>query len=225
MTTESTNKSNTVLIIILAILGAVAVLAIGILLGNIMGGSEAAPPPVTLPTPAPGVPSAVAKDYVNVRSGPSVQYPIYGVAQPGSSAEIIGKSEDGGWWVVKLPTDLVGAGQGWVSAEHTLATDAENVPVIPAPPLEEIVIPTPQPGAPSAEALEAINVRSGPGTDYPSYGIAPKGINLEVIGKSEDGGWWVVKIPTQYVGTGQGWVSDDYVKAENTGGVPVVPAP
>ena len=97
--------------------------------------------------------------------------------------------------------------------------------VVPAPPLGEIVILTPQPGAPSAEALEAINVRSGPGTDYPSYGIAPKGINLEVIGKSEDGGWWVVKIPTQYVGTGQGWVSDDYVKAENTGGVPVVPAP
>jgi len=225
MTTESSNKSNTALIIILVILGVIAVFAVGILLGNIMRGSEATPPPVALPTAAPGVPTAVTTDYVNVRSGPSVQYPIYGIAPPGSSAEIIGKSDDSGWWAVKIPTDLVGAGQGWVSADHTQATDAENVPVIPAPPLEEVDIPTPQPGVPAAEALDAINVRSGPGTNYPSYGVASKGSLFEVIGKSEDGGWWVVKIPTQYVGAGQGWVSDDYVKTENTGGVPVVPAP
>jgi uncharacterized protein YraI len=203
----------------------IAVFAVGIILGNVMGGSEASPPPVTLPTPAPGVPTAIARDYLNVRSGPSVQYPIYGIAPPGSSAEIIGKSEDGDWWVVKLPTNLVGSGQGWVSAEFTQATDADNVPVVPAPPLEEITIPTPQPGAPSAEALDAINVRSGPDTTYASYGIAPKGMRFEVVGVSEDGGWWVVKIPTQYVGTGQGWVSDDFVKTDNIGGVPVVPAP
>jgi uncharacterized protein YraI len=225
MTTQSSNKSNTVLIIILVILGVIAVFAIGILLSNIMGSSEATPPPVTLPTPAPGVPNAVATDYVNVRTGPSVQYPIYGIAPPGSSAEIIGKSEDSGWWVVKLPTNLVGAGQGWVSAEYTQAQDAENVPVMPAPPLEEIIIPTPQPGAPSAEALDAINVRSGPGTDYTAYGVAPKGMLFEVLGKSEAADWWLVKIPTEYVGEGQGWVSDDYVKTRNTGDVPVVPAP
>ena len=225
MTVDSSNNNNKMLIIILVILGVIAVFAIGILLGNILGGSEANPPPVSLPTPVPGVPSAIAIDHINVRSGPSVQYPIYGIAQPGSSAEIIGKSEDGEWWVVKLPTDLVGAGQGWVSAQYTQATNAENVPVIPAPPLEEIVIPTPQPGAPSAEALDAINVRSGPGTTYPSYGVAPNGMVFEVIGVSEDSAWWVVKIPTQYVGDGQGWVSDDYVKTENSGGVPVIPTP
>lgn len=225
MSTENSNNSNKILVGILIVLGAVAVLVIGVLLGNIMGSSEATPPPVALPTPALGVPSAVATTYVNVRSGPSVQYPIYGIAPPGSSAEVIGKSEDGEWWVVKLPTSLVGAGQGWVSAQYIQATDADNVPVIPTPPLEEIDIPNPQPGAPTAEALEAINVRSGPGTSYPSYGIAPKGMLLEVVGKSEDGGWWVVKIPTQYVGTGQGWVSDDYVKTKDVGGVLVIPAP
>jgi uncharacterized protein YraI len=225
MTTSNSSKSSAVPIIILVILGAIAVFAVGIILGNLFGREEATPPPVDLPTPAPEVPKAETTTHVNVRSGPSLQYPIYGVAPPGSTAEIVGKSEDGGWWVVKIPTDLVSTGQGWVSAEYTKATNAENVPVVPTPPLEEIIIPTPQPGAPTAEALDAINVRSGPGTDYPSYGIAPKGILLEVIGKSEDGGWWVVKIPTQYVGTGQGWVSDDYVQTSNTSGVPVVPAP
>ncbi len=225
MTTQSSNNSNKTLIIILVILGVIAVFAIGIILGNVMRGSEPTPPAVAPPTPAPGAPGAVAKTYVNVRSGPSVQYPIYGIAPPGSSAEIIGKSEDSGWWVIKLPTEVVGAGQGWVSADYVDASDADNVPVIPTPPLEEIDIPTPEPGVPTAEALDAINVRSGPGTDYPAYGVAPKGMLLEVIGKSEDGGWWVIKIPTQYVGTGQGWVSDDYVKTTDVGGVPVVPAP
>ncbi len=42
---------------------------------------------------------------------------------------------------------------------------------------------------------------------------------------SEDGGWWVVKIPTEYVAAGQGWVSADWVETENTENVPVVPAP
>ena len=175
MTTQSSKKSNTVLVIILVILAAVAVFALAILLGKLMSDSEATPPPVTLPTPVPGVPNAVAIDYLNVRTGPSVQYPIYGIAPPGSSAEIIGVSEDGSWWVVKLPTDLVAAGQGWVSAEFTRASDAENVPVIPAPPLEEIIIPTPQPGTPSAEALDAINVRSGLVLVIPAMELPPKG--------------------------------------------------
>ncbi|HBY07375.1 MAG TPA: hypothetical protein DEH22_06155 [Chloroflexi bacterium] len=228
MTTQnppSSQKSNTLLIIILVILGAIAVFAFGILLGNVLPKSEASPPPVELPTPMPGVPYGVATDYLNVRTGPSVHYPILGIASPGDSAEIIGKSEDGGWWVVKLPTDKVGTGQGWVSADHTQAHDAGNVPVIPTPPLNEIIIPTPQPDGPSAEMLDAVNVRSGPGTNYEAYGIAPKGLRMEVLGVSEDGGWWVVKIPTEYVGAGQGWVSDDFVKTRNTGDVPVIPAP
>lgn len=225
MTTQNANKGNTGLIIILVILGVIAVFAIGILLGNILPKSEATPPVVAPPTPAPGAPYAVARDYLNVRTGPSVQYAIYGIAPPGSSAEVIGKSQDGGWWVVKLPTEFVGAGQGWVSAEHTNAYNIENVQVVEAPPLQEIVIPTPQPGAPTAEMLDAVNVRSGPGTNYAAYGVAPKGMRLEVVGQSEDGGWWVVKIPTQYVSTGQGWVSDDYVKTRDVGDVPIVPAP
>lgn len=225
MTTDSSNSTSKILVIILVILGVIAVFVVGILLGNILGGSEATPPSVMLPTPEPGAPYAVATDYVNVRMGPSVQYPIYGIAPPSSSAEIIGKSEDGGWWVVKLPIDLVGAGQGWVSAEYTQASNVESIPVVPAPPLEEIVIPTPQPGVPTAETLDAVNVRSGPGTNYAAYGVAPKGMTFEVIGKSEDSSWWVVNIPTQYVGTGQGWVSDDYVKTQNTENVPVVPSP
>ena len=53
MSTESSKKSNTLPIIILAILGAIAVFAIGAIIGNIFGGGST-PPPVVPPTPAPG---------------------------------------------------------------------------------------------------------------------------------------------------------------------------
>ena len=225
MTATESKKSNTWLTIILVILGVIAVFAIGVLLSNIIGKTESTPPPADLPTPAPGKPMATATDFINVRTGPSLNYPILGVAPPGSTAEIIGKSEDGGWWAVKLPDNQAGIGEAWVSADYTEAEGAENVPILSAPPLDDIIIPTPEPGAPTAEALDAINVRSGPGTDYPSYGVAPEGMLFEVVGVSEDGGWWVVSIPPQVVQDGQGWVSDDYVRISDTGGVPVVPAP
>jgi hypothetical protein len=67
----------------------------------------------------------------------------------------------------------------------------------------EAELPTPAPGTPSATALEAIHVRSGPGTLYPSYGVAPKGASAEVIGVSSSGQWWVVKMPSEIAPGGQ----------------------
>ena len=88
-----------------------------------------------------------------------------------------------------------------------------------------IVLPTQLPSGPTVTALEAINVRSGPGTDYPIYGVAPAGSVGEVIGVSEDGGWWVIKLPTTIAASGQGWVSAEFVQAENIGEPPIVEAP
>jgi len=210
------------LTVVLVIVGVIAVFAIGLLLGNLLTQDEPTPPPVTMQTPMPGAPYAVARDYVNIRTGPGLDYPIYGIATPGSSSEIVGRSEDGGWWVVKLPTSIVGAGQGWVSADYVDAHGAENVPVVPTPPLDVIDIPAPSEGAPTAVALTAINVRSGPSTDYTSYGVAPEGTHFEVIGKNDAADWWLVRVN---IPEGQGWVSGDYVSVSNADGVPVVPAP
>jgi uncharacterized protein YraI len=68
-------------------------------------------------------------------------------------------------------------------------------------------------------------VRSGPGSDYPSYGIAPQGSVAEVIGVSADGRWWVIKLPLSFTVGGQGWVSVDSVIRDNIGEMPVVEAP
>jgi heat shock protein HslJ len=101
------------------------------------------PPPVVIDTPAPQTPTGVviAPAGVNVRTGPGSAYPIIGAANYGTEGQIIGRSADGLWWVT--PVRSAPNGQGWVSADFILATGAENVPIIPAPPLP--ATPTPPP--------------------------------------------------------------------------------
>ena len=68
-----------------------------------------------------------------------------------------------------------------------------------------------------------VNVRLGPGTNFPILGIAPQNTQGEIVGKSEDGAWWAVSVPS--APNEQGWVAAAYVEATNADNVPVVAAP
>ncbi len=125
-------------------------------------GVLAAVPPITdtaalalaTPTQATGAasssgPSLSSGAMVNVRSGPSVDYPVVDSLDPGENAAITGKSAAADWWEVAL-----GDGQsGWVLAQLvTTSGDVSTVSVpgdIPAPP------PTATPAAIAEAATEA----------------------------------------------------------------------
>jgi uncharacterized protein YraI len=184
------------------------------------------PPTVDLVPPAAGDPQATALANLFVRTGPGTNFPAYGVAPAGVTGRVIGKSEDGQWWVVRLDPAKVGAGYGWVMAQYTYAQNVEGVQTIKTPVASTQEVPPPPPaGAPTATAVDFVNVRSGPGTNYPVLVVAPPGASGEVSGKSSDGLWWQVKLSTQYSSDGFGWVSADWVITQNTGSVPVVDAP
>lgn len=184
------------------------------------------PPTTEMVPPGPGDPQATALVNVYVRSGPATNYPAYGIAPTGTTGRVLGKSEDGQWWVVRINPERVGAGYGWVMAQYTQAQNVEGVQTIKAPQTSvQEAPPAPPAGTPTVTAVEYVNVRSGPGTNYPVLVVAPPGASGEVSGKSADGYWWQVKISTQYSADGFGWVSADYVIAQNTGSVPVVQAP
>ncbi|MEA3440213.1 MAG: META domain-containing protein [Chloroflexota bacterium] len=180
-------------------------------------------PALLPPIPGEGVPTATTIEPVNVRSGPGTVYLSYGVVPAGTTFEVTGVSEDGTWWVVKIPSDVAANGQGWVSAAYVETENTDEVPIVPAPPLdEEGEIP---PGTPTATTTEPINVRSGPGTAYTTYGIAPAGATFVVIGKSADGTWWVAQLPTDIASDGRGWLNARYVEVNNVEDVPVIEAP
>ncbi len=184
------------------------------------------PPVIDIDNPGPDDPQATAKDAVYVRGGPGTDYPAYGIAAAGDNGFVLGVSEDGNWWAVRISPTLVGAGYGWVAKDWVETKNTDSVPVIQAPVTPPVVAPPPPAeGVPSATAIEYINIRSGPGTNYEVLGVAAPGASAEVIGTSADGKWWQVKVPATLSITETAWVSADWVIAANTAGVPVVEAP
>jgi uncharacterized protein YraI len=177
--------------------------------------------------PGPTDPQATTLVNTFVRSGPATNYPAYGIAPAGVTGRVIGVSEDGLWWAVRINPEKVGAGYGWVMAQYTQASNVEGIQTIQNPDTHTSVPPAPPPSAdaPSATAVEYVNVRTGPGTNYPVLGVAPPGGTAEVSGKSADGAWWQIKIPPQFATNAFGWVSASFVVTQNTGSVPVVAAP
>ena len=101
----------------------------------VLEGSDA--PPVALAAAEAQAPSGrvIAAAGVNVRTGPGTGYEVVGVAPVDTVGEIVGVSEDGAWWVAHVPS--APNEQGWVAAAYVEATNADNVPVIAAPPLPE----------------------------------------------------------------------------------------
>lgn len=185
------------------------------------------PPNTALVPPGPNDPQVVALANTYVRTGPGNNYPAYGIAPAGAKGRVIGKSSDGGWWVVRIDPKVVGAGYGWVNANYTQASNISDVPALAAPPPPSAAaVDPPASGSATATAMEYVNVRSGPGTTYVVYGVAPPGATAEVSGKSTDGLWWQVVVPTDTVSTeGVAWVSANFVYTQNTANVPVVESP
>ncbi|MBI3741690.1 MAG: SH3 domain-containing protein [Chloroflexi bacterium] len=67
-------------------------------------------PPTQTPTPLPVRVSA--KQTVNVRQGPGIQFAIVGKLQPNNSSVVLGKDADGQWLQIAFPDS---ANPGWVS--------------------------------------------------------------------------------------------------------------
>ena len=111
-------------------------------------------PEVTLPTPEPNGPygRVTATDGINLRSGPGTGYAILGHAPFGAEGTIVGRSADGQWWVAAAPS--IAGGVVWASASFVEAFNAENVPVIPAPPL-----PVPPTATPTATPPPQAEIR------------------------------------------------------------------
>jgi uncharacterized protein YraI len=184
------------------------------------------PPTTAMVPPEPGDPQATAIANVFVRSGPAVNFPAYGVANAGTTGRVIGLSEDGQWWVVRLNPANVGVGFGWVMGQYVQTSNTENMQVVENPETPVLVIPpAPPSGAAIATATDFINVRTGPGMNFPVLVVAPPGSTAEITGRSSDNAWWQVRVPTRVTSNGLAWVSASFVVAQNTGNVPVVNAP
>ena len=179
---------------------------------------------MVIPTPVSGQPAAIANYNTAIMSGPGENYVVYSAFNGGQTAVVVGKNAEATWWAVSVPA--APGGSGWVSAGWVTAIGAENVPVLPTPPVPPTteMVP-PAPGDPVAVALVNTYLRTGPGNNYPAYGIAQAGASGRLIGQSEDKQWWAVRLNPEIVGAGNGWVLAATVEVTGAENVPTIDTP
>jgi uncharacterized protein YraI len=170
------------------------------------------------PTFPPGSPWLTALSMVDIFTGPGEEYDRIGILVAGENAQIIGRSSDSKWWVIKVP--YVETGRGWVPDLQVETQNSSGVTV-----LEEDVVQTQPPGTPSPSsslvtAIANTNIRSGPGLEFIKIGLLAQGQTAEILGKDPEDLWWMINAPG--VEGGRGWVSADYVVAQNSADVPVI---
>ncbi len=179
------------------------------------------PPPtleiLTAPTPQPGTPSLTATTIVNIRRGPGEDFESYGYLDRDQTAQVIGVSSDGAWWVINLPSGE--DGQGWVSDGYVITENTGDVPVIEYT-ADFVPEGTQSPGEASLTANLNADIHSGPGLDSYVFGVLGKDESAPVIGVSPDGLWWLISV--EDMESEEGWVSDELVTTENIDGVPVI---
>ncbi len=124
----------------------------------------------------------------NVRSGPSVDYNVIGRLREGDFAPVVGRSDESSNWLL---IDQNGR-QGWVAFFTVSVTgNLNSLPIImPGGPPEPSRTAEP-PEAPLrantdvyASAYRRVNVRTGPGAEFPVIGVLAPGDTADIIGSS-----------------------------------------
>jgi uncharacterized protein YraI len=185
------------------------------------------PPTVELAPPAAADPQTTTLESLYLFSGPSTDFPAYGVVRNGAVGQVLGRSTDGEWWVVRVNPGLVSTGFGWLTYSFNVVKNIpQDLTIVETPPLPpSVAFPAPPAGAASGVAMTALNVRSGAGATAPLLGVAPAGSVAEITGISGDNAWWRVLVPNTISPDSQGWVDANFFFAQNATNVPQVGEP
>ncbi len=178
-------------------------------------------------------PAVISASLLNIRAGPSVEYP--GLAQLSQGTEISLTGRTGDWWRILYSYDD-GEAEGWVDGSYVEKKDllpeepeepeeeeedkeeAEGVKEPapePAPPPEPPKSPTPPPQDTGSFSLSSaaksvlvmkdmVNVRSSPGTAHSIIDRVYFGDRLEVTDENE--GWYQVVLSNGQKGWIAGWL-------------------
>jgi pSer/pThr/pTyr-binding forkhead associated (FHA) protein/uncharacterized protein YgiM (DUF1202 family) len=110
-------------------------------------------------------------------------------------------------------TVMITVGAGGDGAVGVVVTPTPRAPTEP---------PTPV-GPAAALTTTDLNVREGPGENYPVVGLLPVNTEVEVTGKDPDGIWWQIAYPP---GTAErAWIYAPFTRESNAENVPVVETP
>jgi serine/threonine protein kinase len=112
-------------------------------------------------------------------------------------------------------------GEGTSSAVVPESSPANTPASTPTP----VPTDTPAPQTPQAIIQQEIEVRSGPGDDYPLLGLLPPNASVEITSRDQSGDWW--QIETSLGTDNQGWIraDEEAAIASNIDTLPIAVAP
>lgn len=124
--------------------------------------------------------TAMAYGTVNVRSGPGATYEIVGQLAAGDRVPVDGRDTDGDW----LRVVLTFGQSGWVASFAVVVTgDIPELPVVEADDGDGESV--------AVRVYGTVNIRSGPGMNFPITGQLDAGDTLPVLGRSSDRNDWL----------------------------------
>ncbi len=194
----------------------------------------------TLATAQSSLPTAEALGQANLRAAPDVAADQVGEIRAGARYPIIGRSELYPWFLLGDPT--TGQPLGWVFADlvqvqgslaavpfSTLTADpaapppatptAAAPPVGVAIPADPAAAPSPSPSpTPTLSAAVTglvqgeVNIRFGPGVEYPRIGVGQAGERYEITGWHTQLPWLQIRFSD--APNGYGWVASDLLAVE-----------
>jgi len=153
----------------------------------------------------------VMSAYLNVRTGPGINYAVLGAVTGGDQLPVVGRTADNTWYQVEA-----NFGTGWVYAGYVVTrNEYGGSPVTTASAATAEVA-----GPIGVVNTGALNIRSGPGSQYTSLGVLAGGTETQIVGRTQDWTWWLLDTPV-----GTGWANAIYIIVRgDTSGVPhVVP--
>ncbi len=180
---------------------------------------------------------AEAVGQANLRSTTDVGSTLLGQIEAGTRYPVIGRSEFYPWVLLGDPTNA--QPMGWVFLDLVLiygdlvtvpfstleVSTGTTIPVSTPPPalaqssatfeLVGVALPSLTPtlsATVSGLVLGEINVRYGPGVDYPRVGVAREGERFEVIARHTQLPWVQVRYPA--APNGLGWVATDLLEIQ-----------
>jgi uncharacterized protein YraI len=107
------------------------------------------------------------------------------------------------------PSAEIGATPTEIGAAGAEATDAPTATVTSSPSVAPTAAPTDTPAAPIAQALRPLILRAGPGLDYARVGELSENQRAAIIGTTEDGLWFQVRLP----GGESAWLASSFVQS------------
>lgn len=149
---------------------------------------------------------------LNVRAGPGIEYARLGAVAGGTQLTLSGRNQAGTW--VRGRADEVGL-EGWLSAKYMrIDGDVMSLAVLEFQQTDELQpAPTMSPVGELTAVVTArgLNVRAGPGVEYPRLGAVAGGTELSLTGRNEAGTW--VRGSAEEEGL-EGWLSADYMQID-----------